>query len=953
MTLLRPAKRDYGAAGDEKEANTVGQALTDSGQRAQNRQSFMIRSTSRIFIGGLVTAMLMSACSLCLASTTPIELRCDDLWHPTGIDNPQPVLSWILNFTRPGDGQSAYQILVASSLQNLAAGNGDLWDSGQVSSDQSVGVPYYGKPLASGAYYFWKVRVWDAQGKASEWSKPTVWTMGLLDATDWQGKWIGLDDKPSTNGPARWLRKEFALPNGIKRATVYFSGLGWSELYINGKKIGNHILSPPLSLYTRRVYYETYDVGTMLQQGPNAMGVVLGNGRFHSPRHNAVNSGDPKLLLQLHIEFADGTETNIVSDESWKLTTNGPITVNNEYDGEAYDARKEFSGWSAPRFDDSTWQAAEAVSAPGGELSGMRQEPIRVTGVIKPVAVKEIKPGVYIFDMGQNMVGWCKLKVTGPAGTQVTLRHAETLDADGELYTNNLRSAKATDVYTLKGQGEEEWQPRFTLHGFRYVELTGFPGTPTVDSLTGCVVSDDLPVTGTFECSNPLLNQIYHNIVWGVRGNYRSIPTDCPQRDERQGWLGDRAEESRGETYIFDNDALYAKWLVDMADSQRTNGTLSDVSPAYWHDYKDNVTWPSASILIPEMLRDQFGDEQAIAEHYDSAKKWMVHMEGFVTNGIIAKDNYGDWCMPPEDPKLIHSRDTNRITHAALLATPFFYHDLLLMQNYAWLLGKTNDAEDFGERADAMKTAFNERYLNRDTGQYDNGTPTSSVLPLAFGMVPDDVHAKAFNFLVNKLTDDWHGHIGTGLVGAKYLMRVLSDNGRPDLAYTILTQTNYPGWGYMIEHDATTIWELWNGNTADPSMNSGNHVMLIGDVAIWFYEDLAGIKPDPENPGFKHIIMRPTPVGDLTFVKASHISPYGLISSEWHKKGKRFEWHVMIPAGTTATVYLPVSKVANVTANGQRLAASDGVTLVGTTKGSPVTANLESGSYDFVCKNVQ
>jgi alpha-L-rhamnosidase len=554
--------------------------------------------------------------------------------------------------------------------------------------------------------------------------------------------------------------------------------------------------------------------------------------------------------------------------------------------------------------------------------------------------------------MGQNMVGWCKIKVQGPAGTEVRLRHAETLKPDGNLYTDNLRSAQVTDIYTLKGQGEEVWQPRFTLHGFRYVEVTGFPGKPTLDSLTGCVVGDNLPVTGSFETSNPLLNKIYHNIVWGVRGNYRSIPTDCPQRDERQGWLGDRAEESRGETYFFDNDDLYAKWLQDMVDCQDTNGSVPSVCPAYWKVYVDDVTWASASIVIPEMLRDQFGDERVVAEHYDSAKKWIEHMDGYVTNGIIERDRYGDWCMPPEDPKLIHSKDTNRITHAALLATPFFYNDLLLMEGYAMQLGKTNDAADFKKQAAEMKDAFNKQFLNRDTGQYDNGTPTSSVLPLAFNMVPSDMHKKAFDFLVNKLTTDWHSHIGTGLVGGKYLMRVLTENGRADLAYTIVTQTNYPGWGYMVEHDATTVWELWNGDTGDPGMNSGNHVMLIGDLGIWMYENLAGIKPDPEQPGFKHIIMRPTVVGDLQYVKASHLSPYGWVTSEWHRDENEFEWQIKIPDGTTATVYLPTSNASNVTEHDQSLLTAPGVKLVNTTEGGPVKAILEPGSYYFVCENI-
>jgi alpha-L-rhamnosidase len=884
------------------------------------------------------------------------NLRCDELTNPKGVDFRQPVLSWMITPGERGRAQSAYEILVASSNYLLGQGKGDVWDSGKVKSSQSIQVPYAGKPLVSGGQYFWEVRVWDEHGHVSNLSQPGNWTMGLLDAGDWQGKWIGLDVPGVTDGaplPARWLRKEFDVPRAVARATVYFSGQGWSELYLNGQKVGDHVLSPPLSQYPKREYYETYDLGPLLNAGSNALGVVLGSGRFYAPRANAMNSGFPKLLLQLHIKFADGTATNIVSDESWKITTNGPITANNEYDGEQYDAQKEMPGWSRAGFDDANWLPVQVVSAPGGVLCGMRQNPIRVTDEIRPVSLKQIKPGVYIFDLGQNMVGWCKIKVTGPAGTRITLRHAETLDARGELYTNNLRTAKATDTYFLKGGGEETWQPRFTLHGFRYVELTGYPGTPTLDSITGCVVGDDLPVTGDFECSNPLVNQIYHNIVWGVRGNYRSMPTDCPQRDERQGWMGDRAEETRGEAYFFDNDALYAKWQLDMADSQLTNGSVPSVCPTYWQIYRDDVTWAGTTVFMPGMLWDQFGDKQAVAEHYASAAKWVAHMEGYITNGIIAKDTYGDWCMPPENPEEIHSKDPKRITHPALLATPFFYHDLRLMQSYALALGRRGDARRYGKLADKMKRAFNKKYLNRQTGQYDNGTPTSSVLPLGFGMVPDDMHQKAFDFLANKLKGQWDSHISTGLVGAKYLMRVLTDNGRPDLAYTILTQTNFPSWGFMIAHGATTVWELWNGNTAAPSMNSGNHVMLIGDLGIWLYEDLAGIKPDPEMPGFKHIIMRPVPVGDLKYVKAAHLSPYGWIRSEWHKSDREFDWHVEIPPNTTATLYLPAASVKGVRdSSAATLKKVSGVKVVGVRDGR-VIVNVESGPYSFICKNVQ
>jgi alpha-L-rhamnosidase len=808
-----------------------------------------------------------------------------------------------------------------------------------------------GEPLIIPTDENWKVSDKEIPGWLETNFDDSTWVAAKKIGPVGMQPWGNVHVAESRRQPARWLRKEFSVKKKIWRATVSFSGLGLSELYLNGEKVGDHVLSPAFAQYDKREFYVTYDVTKQLQRGTNALGVVLGNGRFYADRSKVyagtMNFGWPKLLLNLNIEFSDGSVSEIVSDESWKLTTEGPILANNDYDGEEYDARKEFSGWTKPGFDDSNWQPAQTVSAPGGVVSAEMSEPIRVTGTLRPISVSEVKPGVFIFDMGQNMVGWCRLHVSGAAGASVTLRHAETLKPDGTLYMANLRGAQMTDIYTLRGEGAEVWEPRFTSHGFRYVEVTGFPGKPDLDSIEGRVVNDDLKTAGEFECSNELINKIYRAIVWGVRGNYRSIPTDCPQRDERQGWLGDRSEESRGETYLFDNSNLYAKWLQDMADAQRPSGSVPDIAPAYWPIYSDNVSWPSSGIIIPEMLREQFDDTRIITNHYASAKKWMDFIGGFVTNGIISRDNYGDWCVPPENLELIHSKDPDRITDKTLLATSYFYYDLCLMEKYAAMLGKAEDADRFGKFADEVKAAFNEKFLDHDLGQYSNGTQTSCVLPLTFGLVPDDMHAKIFAHLVDKIENETHGHIGTGLIGGQYLNRVLTENGRADLAYEIASQKDYPGWGYMIENGATTIWELWNGNTADPTMNSGNHVMLVGDLVIWFYESLAGIKADPEQPGFKHIIMKPTPVGDLTFAKATHDSPYGLISSEWHRDGNKFDWQIEIPANTTATVYVPAKSFDSIIEAGKPLIKSDDIQFAGA-EGDRILLQIGSGKYHFV-----
>ncbi len=913
---------------------------------------------------GLKTRQAIAAAAILWAglarAATIGELRCEFLVNPQGIDVPKPRLSWTIDSGQRGDLQTAYQVVVCSSPQMLDRGSGDLWDSGKVDSSDSNQVVYQGQPLGSLRACYWKVCVWDRQGNASAWSGPAQWSMGLLEPADWRARWIGLDSvKGPGGGPApsdsprrlaaRWLRKEFAAERKISRATVCYSGLGWSELYINGEKIGSEVLSPALSDYRKRVFYVTHDVSGALVQGPNALGVVLGNGRFYAPRlanPKTETFGAPRLLLQLHIEYDDGSSEDVVSDGSWKLSADGPITANNEYDGEAYDARREFADWARPGFHDGSWQSAQVVEAPGGVMSAPMIDPVRVTGAIKPVSVKEAQPGMFVFDLGQNIAGWCLLRVRGPSGTEVRLRFSERLRDDGTLYVDNLRSAKVTDAYTLRGGEMETHEPRFTLHGFRYVEVTGYPGTPAADAIEGRVVNDDIETAGAFSCSNPLLNRIYRNIEWGVRGNYRSIPTDCPQRDERQGWLGDRSAESRGEAYIFRNNALYAKWVQDMADAQREDGAVPDVCPAYWPFYNDGVTWPASIAIIPGALLDQDADRGLLERAYPAIAKWLNHQVGMLQGGISTRDTYGDWCAPPESPDLIHSKDPSRKTAGPLLATAYLYHCLQLGARYAKVLGIPDDERRFGMQAELLKQGLNEKYLRRDAGQYDNGSATSYILPLAFDMVPVGERQRVMGRLVEKIVKDNNGHGSHGLVGGQWVNCVLNRYGHGDVAYGMATQTTYPSLGYMVARGATTVWELWNGDTADPSMNSGNHVMLVGDLVTWLYEDVAGIAPDPDKPGFHHVLMRPTPVGDLKYVKASYRSLYGPISSEWKRDGASLSLDVAVPANSTATVYVPADDAAAVTESGGPAAQADGVQFL-RAEGAAAVYQVGSGTYHF------
>jgi alpha-L-rhamnosidase len=524
-------------------------------------------------------------------------------------------------------------------------------------------------------------------------------------------------------------------------------------------------------------------------------------------------------------------------------------------------------------------------------------EPMKIMTRITPRSLTELTPGTYILDMGQNMAGWLQLKVKGKRGDRITLRYAETLQSNGNLYTANLRDAKATDIYTLDGQGPEVWHPVFVFHGFRYVAITGYPGTPVLSDFEGQVVYDDFATIGRLETSNTLLNHILRNAWWGINANYKGMPIDCPQRNERMPWLGDRATGSLGESYLFDNENLYAKWLDDIEEAQRPDGALPDVAPAYWNYYSDNMTWPGTYILIAQMLYRQFGDEEPIRRHYASMKKWLHYMsDKYEHDGLMTKDKYGDWCVPPESPTLIHSRDSSRMTNGELIATAYYYHLLGIMAQFA---AQLHQPDVFTAKAAVVKTAFNRTFLKN--GYYSNNTVTANLLPLCFGLVPEKEHAAVTKHLLDKVAES--GHISTGVVGTQWLMHGLTEFGAPDLAWQLATNKDYPSWGYMVEQGASTIWELWNGNTADPAMNSQNHVMLLGDLLTWCFRDLAGIAP--ETAGFKTIRMQPVFPPGMDSLNASYETPYGLVKSRWQREKNTISWDITVPPNTQALVHLP------------------------------------------------
>ena len=929
----------------------------------------------RSFVFWLLASLLLVSCGSKIKIVNPtVEMQDGSMPLATAT----PRFSWNYEASVDNVIQVDYRIIVSSSEERARRGEGDLWDSengmrNAESGKRMLYIQYEGKPLKSRDRCWWRVytTVTYGDGKSKELESPVQhFEISLLDHSDWHAHWIGRDyedDKIEghTEVAARYLRKEFKLRQDIDHARLYISGLGHYQAFFNGQEVApDELLKPALSDYTRRVYFNAYDVTDLLQAGDNAVGVILAPGRFTTPRHDtnylewcginhAAHYGRPQLLMQLEVFYKDGTADTIVSGEGWRITNQGPIRKANEFDGETFDQHLDVAlgAWLHTDYNDSRWDDAIVdydrqnmnledrfnprwkrrddkydASMPfpdSTEIAAKRLEyeltpqptpNIRVMEYLQPKAIFR-KGDKWILDMGQNMVGVLQVndissllaKKGDNTGTDtITFRYAELLAADSTLYIDNLRSAECTDRYIAFAKYELPWHPQYVYHGFRYVEISGLPegSKPVLSDFTGLVLYDQMTSTSTFETDNDIINAVHRNAFWGIRGNYRSMPTDCPQRDERMGWTGDRTTGCYGESFLFDNHRLYAKWLQDIEDCQWPNGQLSDVAPAYWRNYTDNMTWPGAFITVADMLYTRFGDIEPIRRHYDAMRKWLLHMRlWYCKEGIMTRDCYGDWCMPPESPEMIHSKDPSRITEAAAISTPFYCYLCNIMKGFAIRLGKDDDAKFFQQEYDTITAIYNSRYLDTLTGNYANGTVTANILPLWFGMVPNKLEDKVFANIINKTNNDFGGHVSTGVVGIQQLMRTLTHYGRADLALHLATDTTYPSWGYMARRGATTIWELWNGDTGDPSMNSANHVMLLGDLLIWEYEYLAGIRA--LEPGYTKIQFRPTFVKGLNRVDCTYRSVSGTIESHWRRTGKGIEWTVVIPPNTTAEVHLP------------------------------------------------
>jgi len=1044
-----------------------------------------------------------------VAVGAPVHLRCEYRQNPLGVDASPPHLSWQSDNSERNWKQSAYQVLVSSSADNLRSGHGDVWDSGKVNSDESVGIAYKGRQLESRRRYFWKVRVWDSAGNASESVEDAWWEMGLLRPEDWSAKWItwkNLEDEadrqdvrwiwvkgqdalaavpktsvkfrvkvkvsetpraallllavrgdytanvngrqvgkkhewgtfdcrdigdelkvgeniveikvtapnlpqwgPNANAkttkaglaalikiteangsieriptgekweaapenesawqpanvvanlsdqrlgdpgpmpqPAVSFRRNFDASKTVARARLYVTALGSYRVFLNGNRVSSDLLTPDFTDYRKRVLYQTYDVTEFVNSGKNAISALLGDGWYGSAlTWVGMHFFAPpnRLRVQLELDYSDGGHDTITTDESWKASAS-PILQSQVYGGETYDARREQTGWQLPAFDDSSWTQVSIAGSPAVALTSQPAEPVHVIDTLAPKSVNPLPSGAYVFDMGQNMVGWVTLKVKGPSGTKIRLRFAEIRNTDGTIYTENLRNADATDTYITKGGGEETFAPHFTFHGFRYVELSGFPGKPTLTTIQGNVLSSvSAEPSAKLTTSSDLVNHMWEIGLWGQRGNYLSIPTDCPQRDERLGWMGDAGVFWRTGSYNFDVAAFSQKFIQDVVDAQTSQGAFTNVSPntlpfggggtegtSAWNEGMVGAPgWGDAGVIVPWTTWIQYADKSVIEKNWDAMQRWLEFIQSrnpdFIRKNGVGP-NFADWLAP--DPN----------TNKDLLATAYWALIADQMSQMAHAIGKESDAKRYQEVVQSIRAAFQKAYI-KDDGTVGTGTQTSYVVALYTKMAPDTLEPA----LVDKLVKDIEArnwHLSTGFLGTPFLLFTLANHGHADVAYRLLLNETYPSWGYMLSKGATTWWERWNGDTGDPAMNSYNHYAF-GSVIAWVYRYSAGIDTSLSYPGFKEIIVHPHLDSRMSAARAEYESVYGKIVSDW--KGTPdgpFSIHLAIPANTSAKVFVPSRPGSRVTESGKPIESK--------TEGGAAVVQLGSGTYDLAVK---
>jgi len=915
----------------------------------------------------LAAVLVVAATRVASAQAFHVEgLRTEYAVNPVGIDARTPRLSWRLHATRRGTTQGSYEIQVAL---DSGAMNRPLWTSGRVASPASILRPYGGPPLHSSTRYYWRVRAWDDAGRASPWSSIAFFETALLDSAEWRARWItpDLPEDTTKSNPSPMLRRQFRLgPSAIgpreitlagspriASARLYVTSLGLNEVEVNGRRVGDAYLRPGWTAYGSRLQYDTYDVTALVRSGVNVIGATLGDGWFRGrlgwDGKRNLYGNSLALRAQLVVRYSDGTSQTIGTDSTWKAST-GPILLSDIYDGETYDARLEKTGWSSPSYDDASWRGVRTMDGVKMALVAPVGPPVRRMREITPVKVIRTPAGETVVDFGQNMVGWVRLRARGPAGTVIRMRHAESLDKAGNFYVTNLRGARQTVTYTMKGGGVETFEPHFTFQGFRYVAVEGYPGTPDSTSLTGIVAYSDMAPTGTFESSNALVNRLQQNIVWGQRGNFVDVPTDCPQRDERLGWTGDAQVFAPTAAFNMDVSGFFAKWLGDVAADQLPNGAVPFVVPNVMAKMGPGAAgstgWADVATIAPWTMFRAYGDTSFLVRQYPSMRAWVEYGRAQAGETYIWSKgfHFGDWlAFATTDPDY-----PGATTEKDLIATAYLAHSADIVSRAAEVLGKREDAAKYRALFENVRAAFQHEFLTQ-SGRITSSTQTAYVMALDFDLVPDSLRAKAAGHLADDVKR--MGHLTTGFLGTPALTRMLSDNGYLKEAYGLLLREEYPSWLYEVKQGATTVWERWDGLRPDSSfqdagMNSLNHYAY-GAVGDWLYRTVAGLNDDPAEPGYRHVIVRPRPGPGFNFAKATLMTPYGVASSGWRIENGRMTVTVRVPPNAHATVVLPGARLESVREGTTAVQTAGGVRSA-RQQGDDVTVEMGSGDYEFM-----
>lgn len=889
----------------------------------------------------LLACMLFSAGSFSQLRIS--RLLTEQLHNPIAVASNQPRFTWQLESASRNAGQSAYEIVVTE-------GRNTVWKSGKVNSDQSVMVPYQGEALQSRKKYNWKLRVWDERGKASGWSAPASFEMALLDAAEWKAKWITPGyTEDSVMRPSPLFLKKFDLTKKIASARLYITSHGLYEAMLNGQRVGEDYLTPGWTAYRKRLQYQVYDVTGMLQRGSNAIGVTLGSGWYRGAigwvgGFNFYGK-DIALLAQMHITYADGTETVIVSDESWKSST-GKIRYSEIYHGETIDARLDKAGWSTASYNDAGWSPVVVKDFSKSVLIATVNETVKKQERFKPLKIFTTPEGDKVIDFGQNLVGWVVVKVKGKMGDSIILSHAEVLDKKGNFYTANMRSAKVKNTYVLKGGEEEIFEPHFTWQGFRYAKIEGYPGQITADNFEAVALYSDMEPTGTFTSSNALVNQLQHNIEWGQRGNFLDVPTDCPQRDERLGWTGDAQAFARTASFNMNVNNFFAKWLRDVEADQDSGKVPFVVPNVLGKNAVNSAGWSDVATIAPWDMYLAYGDKRLLETQYQSMKDYVESIRRVAKNDLWNSGfHFGDWLFyrPNDD-----NDGRAAVTDKYLIAQCFYAHSVQLLTNAAKVLGRQEDAGHYTALSDRIKAAFIREYMTSN-GRLVSGTQTAYVLALHFDMLPENLRAQAAKRLAENV-ESYGTHLTTGFLGTPYLCHVLSRFGYADVAYKLLQQETYPSWLYPVKMGATTIWERWDGIRPDstfqtPSMNSYNHYAY-GAIGDWMYRVMAGLDTYEDGVGYKHIRIKPVIGGDFTHAEASLKTYYGQVKSGWKLEGNKLLMNLTIPVNTRATVYIPAEQADAIRENGVLISAIKDIELAGK-DGDYIQLELGAGEYHF------